>query len=210
MDEKYLINPSLLEVVYQKPLLNIAVMASGAGTNFEAIINSINSNDLNAKVSVLIVNKACNAIKIAKSNNIPYEYINHNDFDSRESFDIEILKRISKYKVEGIVLAGWMRILSVLFINEYKDKIINIHPSLLPAFKGSNAIEKALKYGCKITGCTVHKVVEDIDSGKIIIQAAVLIEDNETVDSLRLKIQKREHEIIVESIKIISADWKIK
>tara|TARA_Y100001968_G_C19413876_1_gene747865 strand:+ start:1027 stop:1707 length:681 start_codon:yes stop_codon:yes gene_type:complete len=202
-------NPNMQEPLRLDPILNIAILASGNGTNFEAIYRSIQDGKLNAKICILIVNnKNCLAIKKANDFGINYIVLDHRDFNSRDCYDTEIVNTIRKYKVEAIVMAGWMRIVTPILINNFKNKVINIHPSLLPSFKGTNSIKRALEAGIKITGCTVHKVVEEVDSGEIIYQSAVRITTNDTVETLTKRIQAQEHIILPIAISIAATNWR--
>ena len=180
-----------------KPRIRLAVLASGFGSNFEAIVKSTKTGYLQADVIILIVNNTdCNAINKAIKLNIPYKIIDHKLFSTRESYDKEIINILKRDNIEIVVMAGWMRLVTKVLVEEYRNRIINIHPSLLPAFKGIKSIEKSLSSGVYITGCTVHIVDEEMDSGKILVQAALEIRDKETVDSLTTRIHKIEHEIL--------------
>ena len=208
-NDEVVINPNILIPDKLDPLLNIAILASGKGSNFEAIYNSIKANQLNAKISILIVNKdSCLAIEKAKRFNIDYLFIDHRNYSSRQEYDQEIVNILTRYKVEGIVMAGWMRIVTPVLINSFKNRIINIHPSILPSFKGTDSIKRALDSGVKITGCTVHKVIEEVDSGEIICQAAIRINPNDTIESLTSKIQFQEHKILPLSISLAANKWR--
>ncbi len=192
-----------------EPPLNLAVMASGAGTNFEAIVDSCTKKYLNAIVSILIVNNPdCGAIRIAERFRIEYKLINHRDYNNREQLDNKILEVLNNKNIDGIILAGWMRILSDKFIHLYKGHILNIHPSLLPSFPGINAIKNALKAKVKITGCTVHYVTQQLDSGPIIAQASVPVLTTDTETTLRERIQKQEHIILPMAIDIAGKKWR--
>jgi len=186
------------------PKLSLCVLASGNGSNFEAIAKSILASELNAKLNCLIVNNPnCLAIQKAKEYSIPCIVINHRNFNTRADYDMEIVKELNKYRPEIVVMAGWMRIATKTIIEKYKNRLINIHPSLLPSFKGYNAIHQALESKVKITGCTVHIVEENVDSGEIIIQSAVAISEQDNEQSLLKKIQIEEHQILVKGIAIL-------
>ena len=192
-----LINPNLDKPLHIGKTLKIAVLASGVGSNFEAIVKSINSNELNIEVCVLIVNNnSCQAIKKAQDYNIPFEIIDHRLFNSREEFDKQIINRLMKYQPYALFMAGWMRIASKVLTAAFPDRILNIHPSLLPSFKGSKAIRKALDEKVLVTGCSVHLVSEEVDSGEILIQSAVPILNTDDEDKLRQCIQVQEHKIV--------------
>lgn len=174
----------------------IAVLASGRGSNFLAIVDAIKKGACVATVKVLITdNPEAKAIEIAKANNIPIKIIDKKAIQEREQFDLEIKKTLDSYGVGLVVLAGYMRIImSKQLLDAYKYKIINIHPSLLPAFKGStHAQHDAFDYGCKVSGLTIHFVTADVDGGQIIYQGAVDIGDCKTGDEAAAKILKHEH-----------------
>ena len=179
-------------------------MASGRGSNFQAIIDAeLRKETPDVEIVQLIVNKPeAYAIERAKKNNIPYEIIDSSKMN-REEFDKEAIRIFEKKEIQVIVLAGFMRILSPFFINKYKNKILNIHPSLLPAFPGAHAHRDTLKYGAKISGCTAHIVDEGIDSGPIILQSTVEIDRDETEDSLSTKILVHEHKILPKALQLL-------
>ena len=187
--------------------MKVGVMASGRGSNFQAIIDSVAKGEApDVEIAQLIVNKSdAYAIERAVKNNIKYDYIDSSVI-SRESFDKKAIEIMESAKVEIIVLAGFMRILSPLFIKKYKNKILNIHPSLLPAFPGANAHRDALVYGSKISGCTAHLVEENVDSGPIIMQASVEINDDETEESLSEKILFHEHKILPKALQLMCSN----
>jgi phosphoribosylglycinamide formyltransferase 1 len=185
--------------------IRLGVMASGSGSNFEAVIQAIESGKLNAQIQVLIYNNpdAYAAVR-AKKWNIPVVLLNHREFESREDLDSRIVETLKQYDVELVVMAGWMRLVTKVLIDGFPDKIINIHPSLLPSFKGVNAVEQALASGVKITGCTVHLVCLEMDSGKIIMQSAVPILEDDTSESLHARIQRQEHLILPDALTLVS------
>lgn len=173
---------------------NVAVFASGGGSNFENL--ALKSDEIGMEIKVLIVDAAdAFAIERAKKLDIPYVIIDRKNYSSKTEFESAVTKTLSNFNIDYIVLAGFMRILSADFINTFENKIINIHPSLLPSFKGANGIRDAFDYGVKITGVTVHFVDAGIDTGKIIAQSAVVIEEQESLTSLEDKIHKAEYEL---------------
>jgi phosphoribosylglycinamide formyltransferase 1 len=187
----------------------IVVFASGSGTNFEEIAKKAKSNYIEADISLLISDKAsAGAIRRAINLGVVPIVIN---WKNREEAEEKTMKILQIVEPDLIVLAGFMRILSPQFVSEWKYKILNIHPSLLPAFQGTTrAIDQAYNYGVKITGCTVHFVDESVDGGPIIIQAAVNIDDNDTSERIAEKIHKLEHEIYPWAIKkVIESKIKI-
>jgi phosphoribosylglycinamide formyltransferase-1 len=178
-------------------------MASGSGTNFAAIAESIQNNKLNAKIEVLIYNNPKAKVQEqAEKYQIPRVLINHRDFASREALDEEIVTTFKKYGVEWIIMAGWMRIITPVLLNAFSERVINIHPSLLPSFRGIRAIEQALAAGVKVTGCTVHFASLEVDSGPIIAQAVVPVLPHDTAESLHARIQIQEHKIFPMAIAI--------
>ena len=200
-----LISPFISEFPQFEPTIKIAVLASGNGSNFEYIIKSIKNKELNAEISLLIVNNPnCLAINKAINHNIPYEIINHRDCDSRLEHDNLIISKLKQYNVDLIVMAGWMRIVGENLINTFNKRLINVHPSLLPSFKGIDAIQQAIDNKVTITGCTVHYVNKEVDSGAIIIQAAVPLHYKERKDNLKKRIQEMEHLILPLAIAIVA------
>jgi len=197
----YIISPEISEFRRFSPKLKIGVLASGKGTNFQELINLSEKGELDIEIKVLITNKDdAGCIKRAKSVKIPHKIIRGNDFLHKELFELEIVNTLIHYDVELVVMAGWMKIASSFFVSKYKDKIINIHPSLLPAYKGSSAIKEALSNSSKITGCSVHFVENEVDSGSLIMQAALSVFENDNLESLTKRIQILEHKILPLSI----------
>lgn len=183
--------------------MRVAVFASGGGTNLQAIIDA---NIETIEIVLVFSNKAnAYAIERAKKNNIPVEIIDHKGFQTREEFDEAVVQAVEPYKLDLIVLAGYMRILSPVFVRAYKNKIINIHPALLPSFPGINSGRQAFEYGVKYTGVTVHYVDEGVDTGPIILQDIVEIQDADTEESLLEKIHRVEHRIYPEAVRLVSS-----
>lgn len=206
--DPFLIAPPLPapELVSSAPLV-LGVLASGSGSNFEAILQAIAADRLQAKVAVLIYNKPqAKVVERADRWGIPKVLLNHRDFPQREALDEAIVSVLQDYGVQWVVMAGWMRIVTQVLVNAYPQRILNIHPSLLPAFKGLNAIEQALVAGVKITGCTVHLVETEVDSGPILMQAAVPIFPQDTLESLHDRIQAQEHRIFPAALQRIALE----
>ena len=209
LNEHSLISPLDSESPLFEPKIRLGVLASGNGSNFEYIIKSIQNNQLNAEISILIVNNPhCLAIKKAIKYNIPYVIINHRDCQSRLEHDMLVLKKLEDLSVELIVMAGWMRIAGEELINRYINRLINIHPSLLPSFKGIDAIQQAIEEKVTITGCTVHYVQKEVDSGSIIIQAAVPLKEQDNKETLKKRIQDMEHIILPLAIAKVAKDLR--
>ncbi|MEP0750334.1 phosphoribosylglycinamide formyltransferase [Trichocoleus sp. AS-A1] len=181
-------------------------MASGNGSNFEAVAEAIAQQHLNAQIQVLIYNNpGAKAAARAEKCGVPAVLLNHRDFNSREELDQKIVETLQQYQVEWVIMAGWMRVVTQVLVDAFPDRIINIHPSLLPSFKGINAVEQALNTGVKITGCTVHLVSVEVDSGKILLQAAVPILPDDTLEKLHARIQVQEHKILPQAIALAAA-----
>ena len=199
-----IISPDVnLEELKLDKTIKLGVMASGSGSNFEAIAKAIDAGTLNAKVEVLIYNNPDAKIKQrAKKYNVPHQLLNHRQYSSREALDQAIVDVFKKYQIDWIIMAGWMRIVTNVLLHAYPQRIINIHPSLLPSFKGINAIEQALEAKVKITGCTVHLVDLEVDSGQILVQAAVPILPDDTSETLHQRVQVQEHRIMPRAIAI--------
>ena len=186
-------------------MINIGVLVSGRGTNLQAIIEAIEDGKIAGEIKVVISDHPdAYALKRAQQYNIETQYINFKEFENREDYDKEIIKTLKEKKIELVVLAGYMRTLSPYFIRTYKNKIINIHPALLPSFPGLHAQKQAIEHGVKISGCTVHFVDEGVDSGPIILQKAVEVSDDDTEESLADKILKEEHQIYPRAIQLFS------
>ena len=194
-----------------EPKIRLGILASGNGSNFEFIIKSIQNNELNAEVSILIVNNpSCLAIEKAIKYDIPYVIINHRDCNSRLEHDKLVMNKLEELSVELVVMAGWMRIVGEEIINKFNNRLINIHPSLLPSFKGVDAIQQAIDERVTITGCTVHYVQKEVDSGSIIIQAAVPIKEEDSKETLKARIQNMEHIILPLAIAKVAKNLRTK
>ena len=186
--------------------MRVAVLASGRGSNFQSIIDASKENRLpNCKIELLIVNKKeAYAVERAKKHNIAYKII-ESENKKREDFDRQMLEVLTKNKIEIVVLAGFMRILSKPFITKYKNRIINIHPSLLPLFPGANAHRDVIESGAKKSGCTVHFVDEGVDTGPIIMQKAVAVDENDNEETLAAKILPLEHQIFPKALHLLTS-----
>ena len=181
-------------------------MASGSGSNFEAIAAAIRSGELNASIELVIYNnpKAKVAERAARLG-IPAQLMDHRTFDSREALDTAIAAQFKTHKVNWIIMAGWMRRVTQTLLSAFPRRILNIHPSLLPSFPGIHSVEQALNAGVKITGCSVHFVELIVDSGPIVMQAAVPILPDDSVESLQARIQMQEHIIFPRAIALAAS-----
>jgi len=183
--------------------VRLGILISGRGSNFEAIANSIARRKLDAEIAIVISNRTDAAgLEIARQRGIPMRVIASAGLE-REAYDKLLIEELRTHEVELVCLAGFMRLLSAHFIRAFPNRILNIHPSLLPAFPGLDAQRQALEHGVKITGCTVHFVDEYLDSGPIVIQSAVPVLDNDTVETLSARILTQEHLIYSKAIQYI-------
>ena len=186
-------------------MINIGVLASGNGTNLQAIIEAIETGQIEGKICIVISDKSdAYALKRARNYNIDTAYINPKGFKNREEYDKEIVSALNEKEIDLVVLAGYMKILTPYFINAFKNKIMNIHPALLPSFSGLHVQKKALDHGVKVSGCTVHFVDEGLDSGPIIIQRAVEVKEDDTEETLAERILKEEHQIYPRAIQLFA------
>lgn len=187
--------------------MRLGVLISGRGSNFEAIANNIARGKLEAEIAITISNRAnAPGLDIARARGIPMRIIPSQGME-REAYDKLLIEELQTHEVDLVCLAGFMRLLSATFVRAFPNRILNIHPSLLPAFPGLDAVRQALDYGVKITGCTVHYVNEFLDAGPIILQSAVPVLEGDTVDSLSARVLAQEHVIYTQAIQqIIEAE----
>ncbi len=196
-------------------ILNVGVLASGNGTNLQSIIDKSEKGELPARVTVVISNRSdAYALKRSEKHSIPSYAVKPKDFSDQIAYEQRMIDILNTHKVELVVLAGFMKILSSHFIKAFKNRIINIHPSLIPSFCGKDFYgmkvhQAVIDYGVKITGATVHFVNEEVDAGPIIIQKAVTVEDSDTPETIAQKVHEIEHEILPEAVKLF-AEGKLK
>ena len=184
-------------------------MASGNGSNFEALAHAIQAGDLNARIQRLVVNNpGCGAQQRAERLGIPVSVLDHRMIKDRRELDTELVRLFRADQVELVVMAGWMRIVTDVMVSAFSQRIINIHPSLLPSFRGMDAIGQALKAGVKLTGCTVHIVTEELDSGPILAQAVVPVLDGDDHATLAKRIQQQEHLLLPATLAGIKPIWR--
>jgi len=185
--------------------LKLGVLASGGGTNLQSIIDQCQQQQIDAEIVLVLCNNPdAGALQRAEKAGLPQTCINHRDFADRQSFDQAVVARLKEAGVELVVLAGFMRIISEAFVDAFPQRIINIHPALLPAFPGLHVQKKAIEYGARFSGCTVHFVDTGVDTGPIITQAVVPILDDDTEDSLAARILQQEHKIYPKAIQLIA------
>ena len=185
----------------------IGVLASGSGSNLQSLIDHIEAGKLDAEIRIVLCNNAdAYALERCRKHNIPTRVVNHREFTSRELFDQRMIEILNACGVTLVVMAGFMRILSPEFFRAFPLRIMNIHPALLPSFPGTHVQQKALDYGVRFSGCTVHFADEGVDSGPIIIQAVVPVLDDDTVESLAERILNEEHRIYPQAVQYFAED----
>lgn len=181
--------------------IGIGVLVSGSGSNLQSIIDHIEGGKLDAEIKLVLSNKPeAYALERCRKHHIPTAVIDHRLFASREEFDRRVIEELRASGVELVVMAGFMRVLSPEFFRAFPMKILNIHPALLPSFPGIHVQQKAVEYGVKFSGCTVHFADEGVDTGPIIIQAVVPVDQDDTADTLAERILKEEHRIYPQAI----------
>ena len=192
-------------------LLKLGVLISGSGSNLQSIIDNIEKRTLPAQIKIVVSNNPqAYGLTRAKKHGIPCAILNHQDYSTREEFDRELIRILKDAGVDLVVLAGFMRILTGSFLRAFDQKIINIHPALLPAFPGTHVQQKAIDYGVKFSGCTVHFVDEGVDTGPIIIQSVVPVYPDDTAETLAARILKEEHKIYPQAIRYFAKNQIIK
>lgn len=189
----------------------LGILISGRGSNLQAIIDAVSDRRLDAEIAVVISNKAEAAgLERARRAGIESLHVSHKDFRSREQFDRAVVAELKKRDVALVCLAGFMRLLSAEFVNAFPNAILNIHPSLLPAFPGLDGQTQARDYGVKVSGATVHIVTPELDNGPIVLQATVPLRDDDTADALAARILEEEHRIYPEAIgMVLDGGWSI-
>ena len=185
---------------------NLGILLSGRGSNFEAIARNVHAGKIPARIAVVISNREhAPGLTRARAMGLEAQFIPSKGKE-REAYDREVVAVLKHLKVDLVCLAGFMRILSPYFVREFPQRILNIHPALLPAFPGENAQKQALEHGVKFSGCTVHIVDEGVDTGPIVCQAVVPILDDDTVETLSARILREEHRIYSQAIGLVLAD----
>ena len=189
----------------------IGVLISGRGSNLQAIIDAIADGGLDAEIAVVVSNNpSAPGLERAQQARIETLYINHKDYGSREQFDLAVVDALKNRDVALVCLAGFMRLLSAEFVRAFPNSILNIHPSLLPAFPGLDGQIQAWNYGVKVSGATVHVVTPELDAGPIVLQAIVLVRDQDTPDTLAARILVEEHRIYPQAVGVmLDGDWRI-
>jgi phosphoribosylglycinamide formyltransferase 1 len=190
--------------------VKLGILLSGRGSNFEAIARNVREGRLNCEIGFVFSNRPdAPGLAIAREYGLPCGSISSRGID-REEFDLQVIELLNQHRVDLVCLAGYMRLLSGAFVRAFPQRILNIHPSLLPAFPGLDAQYQALMHGVKVTGCTVHLVDENLDSGPILLQAAVPVSDDDTVETLSARILREEHRIYSEAIAwVLAGNYRI-
>jgi len=189
--------------------LRVAVLASGRGSNLQAIIDAIEAGQVQAQIVAVISNKKdAVALDRARKHGLPELFVDPKPFagqpDSREAYDRVLLEVLQQQHVELVLLAGYMKIVTAVLVNAFANRMMNIHPSLLPSFPGLEVQKKAIDWGCKLAGCTVHFVTEGVDEGPIIVQAAVPVLDSDTPEALAARILEQEHKIYPQAVQFFA------
>lgn len=188
------------------PPVRLGLMASGNGSNFEAVVQACRRGDLQAQVALLVVNRAdCAARQRAERLSVPCRLLDHRGYPDREALDHALVGTFQQADVDLVVMAGWMRIVTPVLIDAFPDRLLNIHPSLLPSFRGVDAIGQALAAGVRLTGCTVHLVRPEVDSGPVLVQAAVPVLEDDDHGSLASRVHRQEHRILPLAIALAAA-----
>lgn len=201
-----LYSPAQIEASRPPRPPRIAVLASGSGTNFEAIAEAVAADQLGVEIcGVVCNNPGAYVLERAATRGVEAVVLDHRTFSSRRAHDEAIVDVLRGWSVEWVIMAGWMRIVTDALLDAYSGRILNIHPSLLPAFRGLHAVEQALAAGVKISGCTVHVVTETLDHGPIIAQAAVPVLDGDDATSLHARIHEAEHVLYPRAIALATA-----
>lgn len=192
--------------------LQLGVLASGRGSNFEAILKNIQQKNLDASIQVVISNKAsAGALEIARENNIPAVHISKKKFPEQTAFDEQLLSVLKSHQVNFVVLAGYLKMLSPIVVRHFKNRILNIHPALLPSFGGKGMYgrhvhQAVLDYGCRVSGVTVHLVDEEYDTGPPVLQRCVPVLEGDSADDLAARILKEEHKIFSEALQLFAEE----
>lgn len=185
-------------------MTTLGILVSGSGTNLQAILDAVASGKLRSKIGVVLSNVAtAKALDRAKAAGVETAVVDHKAYPSREAFDAAVVEALRSKGVDCVVLAGFMRLVTPVLLDAFKNRVVNIHPALLPAFPGVHGQKQALDYGVRVSGCTVHFVDAGMDTGPIIAQATVPVLDDDTEDTLKARILEKEHALLVEVLQWI-------
>lgn len=187
--------------------INLGILASGNGSNVQAILDAIQKGSLDAEIRLLVCNKqGAKVMERAEKNDIPFVYIDHTQYSSREEYDTVVVQELLAEGVDTVVLAGYMRLITSLFLQAFPQRVLNIHPAILPSFSGTHGSADALAYGVKVSGCTVHFVSEEMDAGPVIIQAIVPVMQEDSAESLQARIHSQEHKIYPQALQWLAQE----
>ncbi|MGE5589625.1 MAG: phosphoribosylglycinamide formyltransferase [Bacillota bacterium] len=191
-----------------RALASLGVLASGRGSNLEAILQAVERGDLPVRPAVVVTNRPqAGALEVARSHGVPGVFVDPKPYGrDREAYDRAVLSVLHEHGVDLVALAGYLRLVSAPFLAAFPRRVLNIHPSLLPAFPGLEAQRQAVEYGVRVSGCTVFLVDEGLDTGPILLQAAVPVEPGDTVDTLAARILEQEHRIFPEALRLVAED----
>jgi len=191
-------------------MTRLGVLISGRGSNMKAIVGACERGEVPAEVALVVSNKAAAGVAWANGHGIPTAILSHRDYPTREEHDRAVVAALREARVEWVCLAGYMRLLSPYFVESYARRILNIHPSLLPAFPGLDAQHQAWEYGVKVSGCTVHLVDAELDHGPIVVQRTVPVDDGDDADALAARILEQEHLAYPEALRrLLSEPWSV-
>jgi phosphoribosylglycinamide formyltransferase-1 len=197
--------------VENRPVPQLGVLISGRGSNLGALADAIDDGRLRAAIAIVISNRPdAPGLELARSRGIPTEVVAHREFESRDGFDAALAARLRSHRVQLVCLAGFMRRLGAGFCDSFPRAVLNIHPSLLPAFPGADAQRQAIEHGVKVSGATVHFVTPELDAGPVVMQAAVPVKDEDTVEALSARILIEEHRLFPQAVRRLLEDpWEI-
>ncbi len=185
--------------------MRVGVLASGTGSNFAAILAAVACGDLDIEPVLLVCNRpSAGCLRIAEGHDVPTKVVDHRLFDSRGSFEAEVVEALRRAGVELVVMAGFDRLVTSVLLDAFAGRVVNIHPALLPSFKGTHGQKQAAEYGVRITGATVHFVDQEVDHGPIIAQAAVAIDPSDDADAVAAKILQQEHRLYPMALQLIA------
>jgi len=191
------------------PKVNLGILASGRGSNLQAIIDAVNKGELNVNITAVVSdNERAYALDRARANNIPAYFVNPKEFGAKDQYEAQVVKILQDAKVNLVALAGYMRLIGPTLLEAFPNRVLNIHPALLPSFPGLQGQKQALDYGVKYSGCTVHFVDAGMDTGPIIAQAVVPVLDEDNEETLALRILTEEHKLYPQALKLY-AEGKI-
>ncbi len=176
----------------------IVVLISGSGSNMEALVDACEAGEVPGKVVAVPADRDCTGLKVAEQRELPYRLVRPNDYESREAWCVALHEEVASFEPDLVVSAVFMRILAPVFVDAFAGRLINLHPSLLPSFKGAHAVREALEFGAKVTGSTIHFVDNEVDHGPIIMQKPTPIRDGDTEESLHVRIKALEHRLLPE------------